>query len=259
VEESANQVGRALHAVSDPGLTAAVLAEVQAELTAVEDAERGHLTGRAQQAVLLTREDASPVQVAAANRLLAHHPQGTDELFLSFDPTAAAIAAAHWLTAAADVVAEISGIPAHKVVERADDLEALPHATPTAVLELIGDGLSPATVVLTMIQEAMLVAEGELLLSSAAADNIVDAHTMPATPGAPTPPETVRVSALDPRRPARDLLEDLLAGIRGCQLLYTKYDTLNAATPDDDITEQAGSSFDQAVRERAAATQHRLN
>ncbi|MFD0857115.1 hypothetical protein ACFQ07_33220, partial [Actinomadura adrarensis] len=55
VEEAAHQVGRALHAASDPDLTARIVAEVREELAAVEQAELGDLTGRARQAVALTR------------------------------------------------------------------------------------------------------------------------------------------------------------------------------------------------------------
>jgi hypothetical protein len=95
VEEAAHRVGRALHDINDPDLTTAVLADVEAELAAVEQAELGDLNGRARQPVLLTREDVSPVQVAAADQRLARHPLGTDDLFLHYDPTAAAVAAAH--------------------------------------------------------------------------------------------------------------------------------------------------------------------
>ncbi|PBC70543.1 hypothetical protein BX265_5084 [Streptomyces sp. TLI_235] len=107
--ESAHRVGRALHDLDDEALTKAVLAEVTLELAAVESAELGNLTGRAQQAVLLSREDASPVQVSAADQLLQQDPFDPVELFSAIDPTAAAVAAAHWLAAAAEVTADVSG------------------------------------------------------------------------------------------------------------------------------------------------------
>ncbi|MGI5144217.1 hypothetical protein [Streptomyces sp. CA-106110] len=72
--ESAHRVGRALHHLDDPQLVKAVAAEAAVELAAVDSAELGDLSGRAQQAVLLSREDASPVQVAAAVRVLINHP-----------------------------------------------------------------------------------------------------------------------------------------------------------------------------------------
>ena len=68
VTECAHRVGRALHDVGDTELTEAVAREVQGELDAVERAERGELTGRARQAVTLTRASASPVQVVEADR-----------------------------------------------------------------------------------------------------------------------------------------------------------------------------------------------
>ncbi|MGA8456434.1 MAG: hypothetical protein WB800_13620, partial [Streptosporangiaceae bacterium] len=70
VEENAHRVGRALHEIGNAALITQVTAEVQAELKAVEQAELGDLSGRGRQAVVLTRADASPAQVAAADRLL---------------------------------------------------------------------------------------------------------------------------------------------------------------------------------------------
>ncbi|MFE4520376.1 hypothetical protein ACFRMQ_40220 [Kitasatospora sp. NPDC056783] len=128
--ESAHQVGRTLHDLDNPELTKLVLAEAATELAAVENAELGDLTGRAQQAVLLSRENASPVQVAAANRLLEQDPFGSSELFSQVDPTAAAVAAAHWLAAAAEVTADISGHDLDQVVQEADNIEALPTRPP---------------------------------------------------------------------------------------------------------------------------------
>jgi hypothetical protein len=160
VEESAHSVGRSLHDVDEPGLTTAVLADIEAELAAVEQAERGDLGGRAQQAVILTRDDISPVQIAAADQLFANDTFGSDELFLHYDPAAAAVAAAHWLAAAAEVVQDMTDVPASSVLEYTDRIQAIPYTTPTAVLEMIIDGRAPNDVVMELIQEAMLIAEG---------------------------------------------------------------------------------------------------
>jgi hypothetical protein len=92
VEERGQWVGRALHAMADPAMTAAVVADVEREIDAVARAERGDLTGRAAQAVELTREDVSPIQVAAADRVLAQDPLDGWRLLTQFDPTAAAVA-----------------------------------------------------------------------------------------------------------------------------------------------------------------------
>ena len=69
---------RVLHEIGDAGFTAAVRAEVAAESTAVEQSELGDLSGRARQAVVLTRADASLLQVTAADRLLEADPLGDD-------------------------------------------------------------------------------------------------------------------------------------------------------------------------------------
>src|SRR5947209_3008822 len=76
VEESAHRVGRAVHRINQQTLLDAVLAETRRELAAVESAELGDLSARAQQAVLLSRPDASPLQVHAADRLLHENPLG---------------------------------------------------------------------------------------------------------------------------------------------------------------------------------------
>ncbi|MFH8385084.1 hypothetical protein ACH4E7_29775 [Kitasatospora sp. NPDC018058] len=236
--ESAHQVGRALHALNDPDLTKAVLAEAATELAAVENAKLGDLTGRAQQAVLLSREDASPVQVAAADRLLEQDPFGPPTLFTDIDPTAASVAAAHWLAAATEVAADASGQNPTAVVLEADDIEALPHETPTLVLELLDSGASPREAVTTLVRHAMHVADGVLPDPTALREQLDDfEETLAEYPGDDEPDieeVALRLTPLDPKRPARELLEDLLAGIHGCWLLHSEYDEL------DDEEREAG-------------------
>ena len=238
VEESAHRVGRALHRIGQPALLEAVLAEARRELAAVESAELGDLSGRAQQAVLLSRPDASPLQVHAADRLLHGNPLGSDALFTDLDPTAAAVAAAHWLRAAAQVTGELSGIAATRVVLEADAIEALPVQTPTLVLERMHAGQSPRQVVLDLVQDAITVAEGGLRDPHALiAQLTVLEETAAAYPQQQSDGlrdallAEFRTTPLDPARPARDLLEDLLTGIRGCWLIYHEY-------ADDDIEDE---------------------
>jgi hypothetical protein len=279
VEEAAHRVGRALHAIADSALTTQVAADVRAELDAVERAELGELSGRARQAVTLSRADASPLQVAAADTLLRADPLGTRALFTDVEPTAAAIAAAHWLHAAAIVAAQHADLDITQVVAEADAIEPLPHRTPTLVLHQVEAGDSPREAVLDLISHAMVVAEGrnpdlddifewvaEIVEDGGPrdADSDDDAPlprlmTRPSTPveglaiqirgglddgsddDAPDDPlgltdddeddddlgQTLvlpdRLTPLDPRRPAVDLLEDLLAGIHGCWLLYREF------------------------------------
>lgn len=256
IEEAAHRVGRALHTIGDPTLRNEVAADVRAELAAVESAGLGELSGRARQAVTLSRADASPLQIAAADAVLRAEPLGSSALFTDVEPTAAAIAAAHWLHAAATVAARHADVAMVQVVAEADTIEPLPHRTPTIVLHQMEAGDSPREAVLDLIAHAMIVAEGRnpdldeivewvaeisddgtddgddgpvrmvpMLVESLTAelddddldddldeDDLDDAIVMPD-----------RLTPLDPRRPAVDLLEDLLAGIHGCWLVYREY------------------------------------
>ncbi|MET7423642.1 hypothetical protein [Dactylosporangium sp. NPDC005555] len=252
VEENAHRVGRALHTIDTKAVTDAVVGDIEFELAAVADAEAGSLVGRAQQAISLIRPDASPVQVAAADRLLHRSLLNPDELLQSIDPTSAAVAAAHWLHAAAEVVAEHLGVPPAAVIQEADTIEATPQQTPITVLELLDRQISPLNVVATLIQDAMLVAEGLLPKTAPAIQNIRKAQRRAAS----APARQVRLTLLDPQRPSRDLLEDLLAGIRGCWLVYPRYVDYN------DLSDVDGSEIDDmfvaAVRARASQRQGRL-
>lgn len=245
VEEWAHRVGRAVRAIDDAKLLEAVMADVAAEIQAVESAERGDLGGRAQQAVVLSRTDVSPVQVAAADGVLAQDPLDGERLFVDVDPTAASVAAAHWLKAAADVVAEVSGVPANEVLFAADDIEALPVETPSEVLELFNFSDTAYRIVVDMVREAMLVGKGTvadlgaLLVEHDTGDDNDDPDDE-ATP--------VRLTLLDPQRPALDLLEELLTGIRGCRLVYEEY--ADAASTD--------AQFCEAVRKEARKNYTRL-
>ncbi|MFJ8621870.1 hypothetical protein ACIRD3_03365 [Kitasatospora sp. NPDC093550] len=270
--ESAHRVGRTLGDLADPVLTEAVLAEAATELGAVESAELGDLSGRAQQAVLLSREDASPVQVAAADRLLEQDPFGPAELFSTVDPTAAAVAAAHWLAAAAEVTAQASGHDPVQVVQEADRIEPLPHETPTIVLRLIQAGVLPHDAVTDLVRHAMRIAEGLLPIPITLRDQAdADAPEEPDETVAEYEVEdapglgelALRLTPLDPRRPARDLLEVLVAGIRACWLLHSEYGGLGIDAEDRDDEQDAPrrrsrERFARLVRATAAHHRNRL-
>jgi hypothetical protein len=112
--------------------------------------------------VKLTRQDSSPVQVAVADEVLDRDPLGGNELFLDLDPTSACVAAAHWLQAAADLASRVSGHDPTAIVMVADDISAVPVATPTEVLERLVAGQTPTAVVTSMIRDAMAVATGQV-------------------------------------------------------------------------------------------------
>jgi hypothetical protein len=63
-------------------------------------------------------------------------------------------------------------------------------------------------------------------------------------------PTSVRVTALNPRRPARDLLEHLLDGIGACHLLYAEYD--DADEPWDDQDDEPSADVESSRRDRIA-------
>ncbi|GAA3551244.1 hypothetical protein GCM10022222_38480 [Amycolatopsis ultiminotia] len=175
-EEAAHHVGRALHRLGDTAPTEHVVADVRSELDVVEHAERGDLSGRAKQAVCLTRADASPLQINAADDLFREHPTGTDKLFTHFDPAAAAVPAAHRLQAAADVAAAAAAeCEPTDVVREADGIEALAVETPTHVLERLGDGETPREVVLDLIRTALTAAEGRIADPDTLPDLIAEA------------------------------------------------------------------------------------
>ncbi|MFD4621490.1 hypothetical protein [Streptomyces sp. NPDC058475] len=268
IVESGHRIGRALHALGDAQLTTVVADEAEAELAAVAQAELGDLTGRGRQAVLLTRQDASPVQVAAADALLRSNPFGPPELFTDLDPTAAAVATAHWLQAAAHVAGEASGLHPTNVVVEADNIEALPHETPTLVLELVDAGASPREAVVGLIRDAMEVAEGhvpdlarlqeqiqeteDLVRQHAAADQALAAEL-----------RRFRITPLDPQRPARDLLEDLLSGIHACWLIFEEHADLPDREEkwdeaDDAWQAEQQDTFVDLVRTAATAKHNRL-
>jgi len=274
VTEWSHRVGRALHEIADSSLADAVVAEVEMELQAVGRAELGDLTGRSAQAVLLTRADASPVQVMAAEAILAKDPLGGWDLFADVDPTSAAVAAAHWLCAAAEVAAEGASCSAAEVVRESDDIAALPYETPTAVLELLEAGLNPYEAVTVLVRSAMRVAKGFVPDVDQLKDRIDEAEDLLRRHGSDDPDAeadlmTIRLTTLDPTRPARDLLEDLLTGIGGCLEMYreTSYVSEGDDVPDDDYEPDAAEDrsgpnldddFRAKVRQRAAQYRERL-
>ncbi|MEU7631349.1 hypothetical protein AB0C34_15370 [Nocardia sp. NPDC049220] len=228
VIESAHCVGRTLHEIDDDTLRDTVVAEVGTEQEAIESAERGDLSGRARQAVELSRPDVSPAQVHAADTLLRADPLGTIELFTELDPASASVAAAHWLYAAAEVAGEVASVPTTDVVTEADDIEALQVETPTLVLERLTAGETPTDVVVDLIAEAMAVHEGRVPAPWSLVARVADIEAQAHKFGVDADTRDAmlagfRISHLDPARPALDLLEDLLDGIRGCLLLYTAH------------------------------------
>lgn len=251
VEEAAHRVGRALHALGNSDLKTAVIDEVTTELASVDDAERGDYTGRARQAVLLTRTDVSPLQVAAAHELLRSDPFGHRRLFADIDPTSAAVAAAHWLAAAAEMAGEAAGIDPEQTLIEADNIEAIAHESPTHVVEAISEGTSARDAVVALLTDAAIAADGEIPDLSGLLTRIDDAVDRAQEIGDPELVTALlprRLTSIDITRPAPDLLEDLVSGIHACWLLYDECRPLT----DDLDDEPTDDDFDDAREERAA-------
>jgi hypothetical protein len=175
------------------------------------------------------------------------------------DPTAAAVATAHWLEAAATVAAEESGLEPEQVVLEADNIEALPHETPTLVLESLASGMSPHAAITELIRGAMDVAEGKLpdidLLDQLSARlERLARHIDLADPGQREQVmESLRLTPLDPSRPALDLLEDLLTGIHGCWLIYQEYAEDPGSSDEQVDNEETDDAYYEARHEELLA------
>lgn len=242
VEEGAHRVGRALHEIGDDPVRRAVQADIEAEQQAVENAEWGELSGRAGQATVLSRSDASPAQIAAADAILRENPLDAEIRLRDLEPTAAAVAAAFWLKLAVDTVAKAARMPPRRVLLRADDEEGTEHPAAAKVLSLLESADSAYDVVTYLVDRALQVADGYLLV-----------------PGEKDPDddEAVELTVLNPQRPAPDLLEELLDSICSCARLYTQFAETASTEGEDDLAEAVtGAPFCNAVRAQAAA--HRI-
>ncbi|MGI5286342.1 hypothetical protein ACQEVF_23790 [Nonomuraea polychroma] len=267
VEKIAYRVGRSLHALGAPRVTARIITEVAAELAAIEQAELGDLRARARQAVVLSREDASPLQVAQADAILHRHPFGTEELFTQIEPTAAAIAAAHWLHAAAVIIAGQSRLHPARLLTEVDRVKAAARDSLAEIIGAMNAGSSPWQAVMPMIRNALHVAEGHLRgvaqakhRISAAEDLISRAHDNHPELDLGLESVYLPISPINPSRPALDLLENLLTGIHSCWALYTHYaDTFSGREPDGDPPRlRRTEAFLTEVRRAAAARRSHL-
>jgi hypothetical protein len=238
--DAAHDVGRELVAVGSAGVTRAVVDDVTADLDAVERALRGDLGGRARQAVALTRLDASPLQVAAADGLLHEVPMGSERLFTEVEPIAAVVAAAHWLAAAVEVTLARTGIDAVRdLLQAYTDIEGADVETAAVVVDLLDEGNPPLPVTRCLVQAALLTARGMIL---ARKDD---------------PTDEPQFTLLDPARPAPCLLERLVRATQACGMVHMRHQGL----ADHDGPERADACravFDDEVRRAAAQAADRL-
>lgn len=248
VLERAHGVGRALAGIGSAGVRRAVAADLTDEFDAVRRAGHGDLSGRARQAVRLTRLDPHPVQVAAADRLLHEIPMGGERLFDEVDPTAASVAAVHWMLAAVDVTLRQSGgdDPVH-VLGPAADAEGHDLIGAEAVLALLRGGHSPLEVVQNLVGSAVLAAGGMILRGDPEPD-----------PAYQDTDAESRYTLLNPLHPSRALLSDLTRTVQICFTVFAEHvdpaDVGGAGSWNDLVRDR----FDDAVRAEAARTAERL-
>lgn len=235
VGEAAHRVGRALLEIGDESIRAAVRADVEAELQAVENAERGQLTGRAGQAAVLSRSDPVAAHIVAADTVLRQNLLDAWAGLRELEPTAAAVAAAHWLKAAVHAVARFTRMPARRVLSTADDEIGTDHRAAAEILALL-DHAGTYDVVTYEVDRALQVAEG-----------YVDGIDQDAGEE-----EIIELTLLNPQRPAPDLLDELLDSIHSCRHLYARYVEKKAADTADPLDDAAvDAAFCDAVRAQA--------
>lgn len=259
VVEAAERVGRAVHAIGDHEVRAAVLAEVRVEAQAVLAADLGDLSAPGRQAVRHSKDDASPAQVEAASQSLAANPFSAADLLSDYDPTAACVAAAGWFHCAALVAAEELGCSdLSDVIRLADDIEAMPVSVLSVVLAMLHpEDSNPHNVIALLVQEAQAVAEAHVVDIDALARGIRAAHDL-ASRAARTEHDRqavlseFRLCLLDPARPAPDLLDALLAGIDGCWMVWNE-----EVASEQDAGDLDDDELDDQLDEDAEAEQDR--
>jgi len=224
VLSAAAAAGRALHRIGDVDMAAAVILEVLAERDGVLSADRGELSGRAAQATALTRTTVSPVMLAAADELLRAEPAGVHLMSAAIEPASASAAAAHWLAAAAVVVAEVCGVEPDEAFALCGDPGSADVEVPSLVVsQVVGAGLAPPVVVSGMLKVAAAAARGIVYdLPGVIATARLGEQAIGRRPGGMVGLASgpVVLTGLDPRRAGPDLLERLLTGISMCQEAY---------------------------------------
>ncbi|MEO3873735.1 hypothetical protein ABGB18_33405 [Nonomuraea sp. B12E4] len=271
VGQAAHAVARTLHTLNTPQLTTHVTTDVAAELAAIEQAELGDLSERAEQAAALSREDASPLQISQADTLLHAHPFGCEALLTQVDPTAAAIAAAHWFYAAVTITAQHTGLHQIQVVATAEQQgKPLAIESLTEITAVLSAGDRPRHVVMPLIRNALHIAEGRLRGITETQHRITAAEELIEKARSDHPelrlgPDTIYLplTPLNPTRPAPDLLDNLLHGIKTCWQLYQQHADLPRPNPrneavEDSWQERLRHAFLTAIREETALRSGRL-
>lgn len=224
VTEAAHHLGRLLWGFAIPEVTRCVVADVETELDAVRRAWLGDISGRGVQATALDKVDASPNQVVVIGRQIAEAPLDWAFGATAVEPAAAAVALVPYLVAAAGFAAKATGAIPEDVFAEADAIEAGSVEVPALVVKQAREGHTPQHIVHSLLSEAVALTRGVIVdLPALLARHRQIEQTVDLLPqeqrAAAMADEPVRATLLDPRRPARDLVEHLVAGLHACEVV----------------------------------------
>lgn len=204
--------------------------EVEEETAAVDRADRGAFAGRAAQAALISRAFVLPTHLREADVRFHERISGDllgigpltlcgHEILAGLDLTAAAAAALHWFKAALDVLSKASGKSAEDAVMMADDYEETSAAVLRSVVRSMDSGASPQAVATRLVSDAIHIADTAAMSVRAIQERVDDAIDESAS-DVDLGVLSVRLTQLDPRRPAPVLLEVALQGMDACRAAY---------------------------------------
>ena len=218
----AREVGRHLRSAGSTELTEAVLGELEDEIASVKAACAGALTNRAAQALQLTTTLTTDSHILAASEVFS-----TGKFYLScvrdLELSSAAVAAVHWAYAALVVTGEYAHCCPSDVIYLSDIGEAVPAPTVSTVVSMLLEDYNPRRVVTALIADAQRVADGELHDSDVVYDRIDEVYEMlmkHELHRGVVSGFAARLCALNPARPALDLLEDMFTAITAALLMY---------------------------------------
>lgn len=255
VVDRAQAVQHSWKAFDDAEVQEAIIREMEAEVDAIDRADRGVLTHRAAQATMISRAFVVSSQVTAVDDLLRKclldDPSGvslpefrTSGLLNGFDPTAAAVAGLQWFNAAVDVVADSADIDAEEAVWRAHDQRETRVAVLREGVLSIKDGRSAGDTVVALVSDALAVSDG-LVMNVRDIQSRVDVAARGYFGNANPDDLKVPMLLLQTQDPAWELLQACLEGIGACRDAFAwishKAGSPDALTspdrPDDDEDE----------------------
>src|SRR6266545_4886411 len=171
---------------------------------------------------------------------------------------------------AAEVAARAADTRVEAVFVEADDVQAVPVEVPALVVRrVLTDGVAPRQVVRELLAAAVAVQEGRIGDVNTVATRVVEALHADLDRSTEQVRQRVaaalsaRLTPLDPGRPARDLLEQVRAGIEACAVVFVEHAADAGLGSDSDRVHarartRARERFAAAVRAEAARMQGRL-